>query len=216
MDITKTVDQIIQQYLLPEHALDPVIVKFIYAYLDTRHVGDASKTAGIKLASGNKLMSKTDIQNALREINKTLARAHNFNAAEILERANEVAQFNPAEVFNDDGTVKYFKDIPPALTRVIKRMKVEEVWTADPNGIKSQTGRIVSIEFWDKLKAVELLGKFEGLFSDTTKHLIGVDSSLANVLLQQSEQRALENAKRVELPRLNTRIPDVVDIEEKV
>jgi hypothetical protein len=208
MDITKTVDQIIQQQLLPEHALDPIIVKFIYGYLDTRDVGDASKIARITKISGNKLMMKTDIQNALREINKTLARAHNFNAAEILERANEIAQFNPSDIFNDDGTIKAHKDIPSYLMRTVKKMKVEEVWTPDSNGIKIQTGRIISIEFWDKLKAVELLGKFEGVFKDTTRHEIGVDASLANMLLGQAEQRAIAASRVVTLPQIGTRIPD--------
>lgn len=194
---SQSIDQIIQTTLLPEHALDSVIIKFIYAYLETRHSADASKAVGISRYSGNRILAKQDIQECIRNINTSLARTHSFDAGEVLERANEIAQVNPQDVLNGDGTVKDFQLLTPAVARTIKKMKVEEVWTNDENGVSVKTGRVVHIEFWDKLKATELLGKFEGVFKDTVKHEIGMDGNLAAVLLANAEARALEMSKPV-------------------
>jgi phage terminase small subunit len=193
----KSIDQLIQDHLWPEHAIDPVVVKFIYGYLETRHVGDAAKAAGVAKHTGLRIFNKPDIQQCLKEINKTLAREHSFDASEILERANEVMQFNIQDIFNPNGTVKDIHDIPPKAARVIKKLKIEETWEEDMNGIKIQTGRIIQIDFWDKLKATELLGKFEGVFKDTVKHELGMDGNLAAVLLAQAENRAIEMSREI-------------------
>ena len=166
----RTVHQILNDTLTPTNAIDPTIWKFILAYLETRHVGDAAKSVKLTTAQGKRILAMADVQLAVREIAESQARVNAFDLSEILERANEIAQVDLTDLFTPDGVVKPIDQIPAAALRAVKKMTVEEVYDRDENGIPSDkaTGRIIKIEFWDRLKAVELLGKHEGGFKDVS------------------------------------------------
>lgn len=166
----QTIDQILEKHLIPIHAIDPVIRTFILAYISCRHVGDAAKAAGINKTHANKLLNKRDIYNAIVAVGNESARKFGYDASEVMARFNEVVQVDPAECYNPDGTYKQWHEIPPAVRRAIKSVKVVETWEKDLNGVDVQSGRIIDIVFWDKIKAGELLGKQEGLFKETVKH----------------------------------------------
>ena len=208
----RTVHQILNDTLTPTNAIDPTIWKFILAYLETRHVGDAAKSVKLTAAQGKRILAMADVQLAVREIAESQARVNAFDLSEILERANEIAQVDLTDLFTPDGAIKPIDQIPSAALRAVKKMTVEEVYDRDDNGIPSDkaTGRIIKIDFWDRLKAVELLGKHEGGFKDTLVHEHTVSKSLADVVLAEAERRALaiENKAKLEL-----NIPNVIDVE---
>lgn len=190
-DIQLTVDQILQLYLVPEHSIDNTITKFIQTYIICKHSGEAAKLVGLKPYQGARILNKPDVQEALREIAKTQGRKANFDAGEILERTNEIAQYDPIEVFNADGTVKAIEDIPAGTRRAVKKLVVREVWETDINGMKVCTGYIKTIEFYDKLKGLEMIGKYDGVFKNEVQVTHEIGGNMASVLLA-SERRALD------------------------
>lgn len=192
-----TVDVLLSIYLKPEHAVDPTLVKFLKAYIECRHVGEAAKAVGIKTASGHNILKKKDVAKAMAEITVNMSQVENFNGQEILERTNEIAQYDPIDVFNADGTVRDISDIPPAVRRAVKSMTVKEVWEKDINGISVETGRIVKIEFYDKLKGLEMIGKYDGVYNHTVKHEMEIGTNLAALLLGKAESRAIEASRDV-------------------
>lgn len=189
--VQPTIDSLIYQYLEPQHSMDPIIVGFINVYLQCRHAGEAAKLVGLKPTQGVTILNKPDVQECIKQINLVSGRKANFDASEILERTNEIAQYDPIEVFNRDGTVKAIDDIPASTRRAIKKLVVREVWEKDINGMDVHTGYIKTIEFYDKLRGLEMIGKYDGVFKDETtiKHEIG--GNLASVLLAKAEERAL-------------------------
>lgn len=189
-DNTLTINQILMNTLTPEHAMDPQVLKFLNSYIENWNTSDSAKVANLKTEQGKRILRKPDVQAAITRINETFGRRANYDAREILERVNEVAQFDPAECFNPDGTVKDIKDMSGPARRAIKKLVVKEVWENDPNGVPVMTGFIKTIEFWDKMKGLELLGKDEGRFIDQSKVTHEIGGNLAAVLLS-SERRAL-------------------------
>lgn len=205
-----TVDHILSAELKPVHYADPTIVKFIAAYIACRHVGQASRAVGIRPADGNSLLNRPDINRAVNKVSLASARKFGFDASEVLARANEIIQIDPADTIDDKGAVIDIKLMSPETRRAIKSMKVKEVYEMDANGMKvGATGRIVSIEFWDKMKSIELLGKQEGLFVDTIKVEHEIGKNAAALLLGAAERRALSAAKPVTPLQIEAR--DVTD-----
>lgn len=189
-DTALTINQILMNTLTPEHAMDPQVLKFLNNYIENWNTSDSAKVANLKTEQGKRILRKPDVQAAITRINETFGRRANYDAREILERVNEVAQFDPAECFNADGTVKDIKEMSGPARRAIKKLVVKEVWENDMNGVPVMTGMIKTIEFWDKIKSLELLGKDEGRFIDQSKVTHEIGGNLAAVLLS-SERRAL-------------------------
>lgn len=196
-----------------KHAIDPKVIKFLMSYIENRSVGDAAKYAGLPRESGKRILNKVDVQAALAKIMETQGRKASFDAAEILERTNEIAQIDPLDVFNSDGTVKDIHDIPADVRRAIKKVTVKEVWETDMNGVKVHTGFIKTIEFWDKLKGLEMLGKYDGVFREKVDHTHDIGGNLASYLLA-SEKRA--NERDVTSPRLQLTGDPILDNAARV
>lgn len=203
-----SINQIINIMLDPEHRIDPKIVKFIHSYVECRHIKEAEKVAGLSSGQGKRILNKSDVQACMLKINETLGKEASFDSRELLERANEVAQFDIIDVFLDDGRVKDVKDIPPAARRAVKKIVVREVYEKDMNGMDVFSGYIKTIEFWDKIRSLELIGKYDGVFREKVEHSHDVTGNLASLLLN-SEKRALthqatETIKMTKDPYLNS------------
>lgn len=179
--------EILNNSLDYKHRIDPKMVRFLMAYVECRSTSQAAKLAGLSTTQGNNILNKKDVQAALAMIQGEQGRKASFDAREILERTNEIAQVDPIDVFNDDGTVKDIKDIPADVRRAIKSIEVRE--TRDQNGVPD--GFVKRITFWDKTKGLELLGKHESLFNDKVEHTHDIGGNLASYLLD-SEKRANE------------------------
>lgn len=212
-----TINQIINIMLEPEHRIDPKIIKFIHSYIECRHIREAEKIAGLQSGQGKRILNKSDVQATMLKINEELGSEASFNSREILERANEVAQFDIADIFLDDGRVKDIKDIPAAARRVVKKVVVREVYEKDMNGMDVFSGYIKTIEFWDKIRSLELIGKYDGVFREKVEHSHDVTGNLASLLLN-SEKRALshtatETIKMTKDPYLNAYAVQAKDVK---
>lgn len=202
-----TINQIINIMLEPEHRIDPRLVKFIQSYLECRHIREAEKLAGLSSGSGKRILNKPDVQATMLKINEELGDQAAIDASAIIARTKEIVDFDIADIFTEDGRVKDIKDMPPAASRVIKKMVVREVYEKDENGIDVFSGYIKTVEFFDKMKGIELLGSQVDLFNKKVKHEHDVGSNLASLLLN-SEKRALthtasETIKMTKDPYLN-------------
>lgn len=212
-----TINQIINIMLEPHHRIDPKIIKFIQAYLECRHIREAEKIAGLSSGQGKRILNKPDVQACMLKINEELGDQSAIDAGAIIARTKEIVDFDIADVFTEDGRVKDIKDMPPAASRVIKKLVVREVYEKDENGIDVFSGYIKTIEFWDKMRGIELLGSQVDLFNKKVKHEHDVGNNLASLLLN-SEKRALghtasETIKMTKDPYLNSFALKAKDVE---
>lgn len=195
---SELLDQIIRTTLKPEHATDPTILRFIANYNLCKDVKQAAKETGLHVNDGKHLISRPDIYECVQKIAAAGARKFGYDAEEVVEKVKEVINFDPIDLFDPD-TGAFYEDltkVPPETRRVIKKLNVMNVYEKDANGVViGISGKILKFEFWDKLKAAELLGGEKDVFKKQLKveHDVGVNmrETLLGRLKDADERKAL-------------------------
>ena len=176
---------ILRTCLLPEHADDPNILRFISNYMVCRDSRQAAKEAGLPPRAGVNLRARPDIHKAIEALTQKSVMKYGFDASEVIEKVKEVAAVDPVEFINPDGSYKTrMEDIAPEARRAIKKFKAKNLFDTDPNGMKTVVGVLIEVELWDKMKAVELLGREKDIFKETRKVQHDVTSNMRDVLLE--------------------------------
>lgn len=184
---------ILDTCLKPKSRRDPLVIQFIAAFVKCKHIAEASSACGVHSSVGYKLRHRMDISNAIQKIiDKSLVK-YGFDASELVERTKEIVDFDPLSMQNADGTYKdNLMDIEPAARRNLKKLKVQNLYqnSEDKNGMKSKiiVGKVIEYEFYDKLKAIEMVGKEKDLFKTTTRVEHDVTKNMASVLLASAEK----------------------------
>lgn len=204
---------ILDRCLLPQHREDPNVMRFLVSYLVCRSVKQAAAEAGITTRDGENLKRRPDIHRAIVEVTDKAVLKHGYDAAEIVERVKEIVAIDPAELENPDGTFKEsLRDVPPETRRAIKKFKAKNIYGYDVNGMRVVEGKLIEVEFFDKLKGVELLGREKDTFKETKTVQHDLSRNMSSVLLE-SKARAEEYSRDVSVPELATTTVEVVDGE---
>lgn len=181
---------ILRTTLIPQHREDPNVLGFIREYLLCRSVTQAAKACGLTKRDGENLRRRPDIHEAISQITEAAVLKHGYDASEIIERVKEIVNIDPADFENEDGSFKEsLRDIPPESRRAVKRFKAKNLYGLDPNGMKVVIGKLIEVEFWDKLKSAELLGREKNTFKETKVHQHDITANMSNTLLE-SKKRA--------------------------
>lgn len=140
-----------REYILDKNATQAAI-----------RAGYSPKTAG---QAAHKLLKKAEIQQFVAEKVSKAAEKLDASGERVIAELAGLAHADPIQAFCQDGTLKDLRDMPPEFRRCIKSLKFTELFEG-ASGEKFVAGRIVDISFWDKPKALELLGKNLKLFTD--------------------------------------------------
>ncbi len=95
-----------------------------------------------------------------------LARRNDWLAETTIMELRRHATSDIRELFSADGSLKPPSEWSLNAARAVASVKVKELF--DNNGM--QIGEMKEIKFWDKTKALELIGKNQKLFTDKTEH----------------------------------------------
>lgn len=200
--------KILRETLQPYHMTDPVVLLFISHYLHCRSVPQASRLAGIGGVDGKNLFNRPDIYNAISRLTSEAVVKFGYDAAEVVERVKELAFFDPIDLVNEDGTYKKsLHDLNPETRRVIKKLKVKNVFEPDMNGVPQYRGEVIEYEFWDKPRSLELLGREKETFKKTTVVEHNVSKDARNWLLASADRgdqarKAIDVTPVVEIPHV--------------
>lgn len=124
-----------------------------------------------------KVLAKVEAQG-----NNVLAELAHIGFSDPLEMFNQCPgnlDCTPEKHYCDRGTLKALTSMRPEMRRAIRSLEFTELFDG-ASGEKFVTGRVVKITLWDKVKALELTGKNQKLFTDKVEHT--VDESLADLL----------------------------------
>ena len=175
------------------------LIMFIEAFVRCKSISQASEEAGINAQIGYRYRHRKDVGNAIQKIIDKSLTKYGFDGSEVVERAKEIVDFDPIKLINADGTYKNnLHDIDPATRRNIKSLKVKNIYqqTEDLNGMKSKiiVGEVIEYTVYDKLKAIELVGKEKELFKSTTRIEHDVTKDMKSILLASTQRadRAIE------------------------
>lgn len=191
---------ILDSTLNPKKRNDKTILGFIESFVRCHNIRQACEENGLAYSRGYSLRNQVDVASAIQKITDKSAVKYGFDASEIMERTKELVDFDPIMLQNPDGTFKSnLHDIPPEARRALKKMKVKNLWTKekDMNGMdqKIMVGELIEFEFYDKLKASEMVGKEKKLFKNTTVVEHDVSKNMKDILLESASragQRVIE------------------------
>lgn len=136
---------------------------FVQEYLIDLNATQAAIRAGYSTASARQIadenMSKPDIKNAIEKALAERSKRTGVNADRIIQELAKLAFVNPTDVMNmDEATVR--GDANRDDTAAISSVKVKTIPTEDGNITERE------VRTYDKIKALELLGKHIGMFTD--------------------------------------------------
>lgn len=202
---------ILMTTLKPKHQSDPTVVEFIREFLICRDVRQASESVGIMARKGERLRREPDVYEAIRRITSKALEKYGYSAEDVVEKVREVTQVDMAAFQKEDGSwVESISDVPSEMRRAVKKFKVKNEYDTDANGMKYVTGRIIEVEFWDKLKAAELLGREKDIFKETRKIELDATENMKDILLGGVD-RANERLKNVKDVTPVLAMPEVGD-----
>lgn len=186
-------DFILDSTLKTKHRSDASVIAFINSFIRCKSIKQACGDAGVHYSLGYSIRHRKDVANAITKLIGLSATKYGYDASEIFERAKEIAEFDPIDLMNPDGTYKEsLHDIPPEARRCIKKLEVNNLWSkeTDINGLDKKIiiGKVVKVEFWDKMKGIELAGKEKEMFKNTTKVEHGLTKDMASLLLASSKR----------------------------
>ena len=195
---------ILDATLKKKHRSEAHILAFIDSFIRCKNIAQASAEAGINKGEGYRIRHLSDVSNAITKLTERSAIKYGFDASEVVERVKEVMDFDPIMLQNPDGTFKSnLYDVDPEARRNIKKFKAKNLYAdvEDLNGIKKKiiVGELIEVEFYDKMKAAELVGKEKELFKNTTKVEHTVSADMASILLESAKrgaQASLDMSKR--------------------
>lgn len=168
--------KILKENLKPVHAADPTVLKFISNYVHCRDLSQAAKETDITHIDARTLFNRPDIFKTIEKITQAAVVKYGYDASEVVERTKELAFFDPVDLVEDNGTYKKnLREVPAASRRAIKKLVVKNIFELDSNGVPQYRGEVITYEFWDKPRSLELLGREKDTFKKTltVEHDVG-------------------------------------------
>jgi len=187
---TDIINQIISTTLKPIHATDPKVLLFISNYNLCKDIKQAARLSGLHANDGKHLINNKDIYECIQKIAAAGSRKFGYDAEEVVAKVKEVIDFDPVDLVNPDTGVFYedISQVPAETRRVIKKLTIQNVYDKDPNGVVIGIhSKILKFEFWDKLKAAEMLGGEKEVFKKSLKVEHEVGSNMRETLLARIE-----------------------------
>ncbi len=135
--------------------------RFAREYVICLHAGDAAKAAGYAPANageqGYQQLQKPLVQRRVAELASAREKRTDITADKVLTEIYKIATADIRAAFNADGKLLPIHQIPDGVAMALSRIEVSELGVA-------------KIRVYDKLKALELLGKHLSLFREIVEH----------------------------------------------
>lgn len=126
-----------------------------------------SEETAKEIASEN--LTKPNIKSRIQELMEKRSSKVEVSAEMVLRELVHLATVDLSEAYNPDGTIKPLQEIPEPIRRAIAGFEQVEEFEGTGRD-RVQVGYKKKIKFYDKTKALELIGKHLKLFTDKVEH----------------------------------------------
>jgi phage terminase small subunit len=141
--------------------------KFVEEYLVDLNASAAARRAGYSEKTANRIafqnLSKVHIQEALTFARQELSVKSGITPEMVIKARGNIAFFDIAECYTDDGSLKHIHDIPKETRLAMSGLESEEIF-AGRGDDRVYIGQAKKVKFWDKNRALEALEKHFGLY----------------------------------------------------
>jgi len=127
--------------------------------------GYSKKTANVKAAQ---LLALVNIQERIQHYADKALKRNDITVDRILQEIANIAFIDPQEFFTEYGTLRNIHSMEESARRAISQITVKEERIG--SGDNQEVYEIKTIKPNDKLRALELLGKYKKLFTDKIEH----------------------------------------------
>lgn len=129
---------------------------------------------------------------------------HNKEA--VIDELMKIMTVDITQAFNDDGTLKFMKDIPEDVRRCIAAVEFFEL----PG--QGDVRKIKKLRFWDKNKAQELMAKHLKMLTEKHEHT-GADGGPMKVVAVRYPERSATAAEWAERQKRRQQLPPATETE---
>jgi phage terminase small subunit len=175
-------------------------VAFVREYLVDLNATKAAIRAGYSPRSArttsSRLLAKANIQEAVQRATSERAKRVEVTADDVVRELALLAFSDLGRAFGANGRMLSLEEMPEAVRRTLASVEVDE---------DDDEGTVRKVRTWDKIRALELLGKHLRMFVDQTENHHRVEVSIETAR-EQLRARLVALASRAR-PRLPDSIP---------
>jgi phage terminase small subunit len=147
---------------------------FIAEYLVDLNATRAAIAAGYSKngaeARGSELLRISKVSEEIdRKVNKKLEKL-DISADRILNELARIGFADPRKLFNSDGSPKDLTALDDDTAATVASFEAVELFDGSQGDQKHVTGLVKKVKQADKIRALELLGKYRKLFTDKVEH----------------------------------------------
>ena len=124
------------------------------------------------------------------------------SSAQIVNELVKIAFFNPKRLLNDEGQVLNLHEIPDDVAINIKKIKVQHKVGINKDG-EPVRDRCTELEFWNKLDAINQLGKHLGLHKEAVKQNNTININWNQLMLGQEATQQETDPVEARIEALN-------------
>lgn len=169
--------------------------RFVREYLVDRNGTAAAKRAGYKGRRGvslavtaSRLLKKPAVAQLVAEGEAKLAERTGVSAERVIAELAHVGFSDIGKAFGADGKMLALHDMPPEARAALAGVETEELFEGKGEE-RTQVGLLRKLRLWDKVKALELLGKHLGIFKEKVEHTGAEGAPLQIVVQTYREQK---------------------------
>ena len=131
-------------------------------------VGYSEKTAR---AAGSRMLTKVIVRDRLAELAKAKMESLDVSTERILLELARIAFRDVRKLFDLEGNLKSIKDLDDDSAAAISSIDHDELFQYFGEGQRKKIGTTTKVKMSDKVKALELLGKYRTLFTEKVEHV---------------------------------------------
>lgn len=145
---------------------------FCQEYLKDLNGTQAAVRAGYAENSANeqasRLLANANISERVQMLMQSRAKRIEIDSDMILKELLLLAKTDLSNAYDENGNLKNVQDMPEEVRRAISGIKVFEEFEGFGKD-RVKIGEVRELKFWDKPRALELLGKHLKLFTEVVK-----------------------------------------------
>jgi phage terminase small subunit len=154
-------------------SLTPKRATFVREYLVDLNGTQAAIRAGYSSRTAEKIASELvrvpEVAKAIQAGMDARAARVQVNADDILRELLRIARVDIGQAFTEDMKLRPLHEIPEDVRRAIAGVEIDETFEGSGDN-REWTGYTKKVKFWDKPRALELLGKHLKLFTEKVEH----------------------------------------------
>lgn len=161
--------------------LTPKQARFVSEYLIDLNATQAAIRAGYSARNADKigpeLLGKTRVREAIASAQGRILTKLELDAEDCIRANADIVGLDPLDLFGPDGNLRALKDIPVAVRRCIKKIRVHKQNLTSGDG---KTDKVVEYEFLDKHAALDRDYKRLGLSKERIDLRVSTWEELVN------------------------------------